>query len=85
MFNGLFGRKKSKETVKDRLKLVLQYDRAKLSPAKMDELKAELVQVISKYFPADESGYDVNIDQQGDRMVLVANLPAQGVQEKRAQ
>ena len=43
MFNRLFGRKKSKDTVKDRLKLVLQYDRAKLSPGKMDELKVELV------------------------------------------
>lgn len=76
MFNGLFGRKKSKDTVKDRLKLVLQYDRAKLSPGKMDELKEELVEVIRKYFPADEGGYDVKLDQQGDRMVLVANLPA---------
>lgn len=76
MFNGLFGRKKSKDTVKDRLKLVLQYDRAKLSPGKMDELKEELLQVIRKYFPADEEGYDVKLDQQGDRVVLVANLPA---------
>ena len=74
---GLFGRKKSKDQLKDRLKLVLSYDRAKLSPGKMDELKHELLEVISKYFPAQESEYDVKLEQQGDRMVMVANLPVQ--------
>jgi cell division topological specificity factor len=73
---GLFGRNRSKETVKERLKLVLSYDRARLSPGKMDALKTELLEVISKYFPADETNYDVSLEQQGDRMVLVANLPA---------
>lgn len=72
---GLFGRKKSKDHLKERLKLVLSYDRAKLTPGKMEDLKAELMTVISKYFPADESEYDVKLEQQGDRMVLVANLP----------
>ncbi len=42
----------------------------------MDALKNELLEVISRYFPADESNYDVSLEQQGDRMVLVANLPA---------
>lgn len=72
---GLFGRKKSKDQLKERLKLVLSYDRAKLTPGKMEDLKAELLEVIGKYFPADESEYDVKLEQQGDRMVLVANLP----------
>ena len=65
----LFNRKKSKDEVKERLKLVLSYDRAKLSPGRMEDLKKELLQVIGKYFP------DVNVEQQGDRMVFVANLP----------
>lgn len=72
---GLFGRKKSKDQLKERLKLVLSYDRAKLTPGKMEDLKAELLDVIGKYFPAEESEYDVKLEQQGDRMVLVANLP----------
>lgn len=72
---GLFGRKKSKDELKERLKLVLSYDRAKLTPGKMEELKAELLEVIGKYFPADDSEYDVKLEQQGDRMVLIANLP----------
>lgn len=71
----LFGRQKSKDKLKERLKLVLSYDRAKLTPGMMEELKNELLQVIGKYFPADEDEYDVKLEQHGDRMVFVANLP----------
>ncbi len=74
MFN-FFGRRKSKDHLKERLKLVLSYDRAKLSPGSMEELKGELMTVIQKYFPSDDGDYDVKVEQQGDRMVLVANLP----------
>ncbi len=72
---GLFGRRKSKDHLKERLKLVLSYDRAKLSPGSMEELKRELLTVIQKYFPAEETDYDVKVEQQGERMVLIANLP----------
>ena len=71
----LFGRRKSKDELKERLKLVLSYDRAKLSPGRMEDLKNELLEVIGRYFPADENDYDVNVEQQGDRMVFTANLP----------
>lgn len=74
---GLFGRRRSKDKLKERLKLVLSYDRAKLSAGNMEELKSELLTVIKKYFPADDSDYDVKVEQHGDRMVLVANLPVQ--------
>ncbi|MCA9835829.1 MAG: cell division topological specificity factor MinE [Trueperaceae bacterium] len=72
---GLFNRKKSKDQLKERLKLVLSYDRAGLTPGRMEELKSELLQVISKYFPATENDYDVKLEQQGSRMIFVANLP----------
>lgn len=75
MFRNFFNRNKSKDQLKERLKLVLSYDRAKLSPGSMEELKNELLQVIQKYFPAEEADYSVKVEQQGDRMVLVANLP----------
>lgn len=71
----LFGRRKSKDELKERLKLVLSYDRAKLSPGRIEDLKNELLEVIGRYFPATETDYDVKVEQQGDRMVFVANLP----------
>ena len=72
---GFFRRNKSKDKLKDRLKLVLSYDRAGITPGTMEELKSELLQVIEKYFPAEENEYDVKLEQQGNRMVFVANLP----------
>jgi cell division topological specificity factor len=72
---GWFKRRKSRDALKERLKLVLSYDRAKLTPGKMEELKGELLAVIAKYFPSDAADYDVRFEQQGNRMVLVANLP----------
>jgi len=72
---GLFRRRKSKDQLKERLKLVLSYDRANLSPGRMEDLKAELLEVIGKYFPADESDYDVKLEQSGDRMVMIASVP----------
>ncbi len=71
----LFGRRKSKDELKQRLKLVLTYDRAQMTPGKMEELKTELLGVIAKYFPSSEEEYNVRFEQQGDRMVLLANLP----------
>lgn len=70
-----FGRRKSKDTLKERLNLVLSYDRANISPGRMEELKAELLEVIAKYFPSDTKDYDVKMEQQGDRMVMVADIP----------
>ncbi len=72
---GLFRRRKSRDALKQRLKLVLSYDRARLTPGKMEELKSELLGVIAKYFPSETEDYDVRFEQQGDRMVLMANLP----------
>ena len=74
---GFFSRNKSKDKVKDRLKLVLSYDRARLSPKVMEDLKNEILEVINKYIPTDAGDYDVKLEQHGDRMVLVANLPVQ--------
>ena len=72
-----FRRNKSKDDLKNRLKVVLSYDRAGVTPGKMEDLKAELMQVIAKHFPSGEGDYDVNIERQDNRMVFVATVPMQ--------
>lgn len=74
MFN-FFRNRRSKDTLKERLKLVLDYDRSGLAPGQMEALKSELLKVIKKYFPSVESDYDVRLEQHGSRMVFEANLP----------
>lgn len=68
-------RRKSKEKAKERLKLVLAYDRASLSPGLLEALKQDLLEVIRRYFPAQEEGVSVVLEERGDRMILVADIP----------
>lgn len=66
-------RGRSKETLKDRLELVLAYDRAQIPPGKVDALRNDLLEVVRRYFPAGNSS--VEIEQRGDMVVLMANIP----------
>jgi len=68
-------RKKSKQRAKERLQLVLAYDRAKLAPGKMEALKHDLLEVLGRYFPADQEQVEIEFEQRGERVVLVANIP----------
>lgn len=71
-----FGRKRrSKETLKDRLQLVLAYDRAEIPPGKVDALRLELVEVIRRYFPKGKEDVRLEVEQRGDTVVLTANIP----------
>ena len=73
----LFGNDKaSKELAKDRLKLVLIHDRASLSPAMMDNLRRDLVEVISRYMDFDEAALDVQMESM---TMLEVNIPVAGV------
>ncbi|BDG16843.1 cell division topological specificity factor MinE [Thermus brockianus] len=67
--------KRSKEKAKERLKLVLAYDRAKLSPGLVESLKRDLLEVLRRYFPAQEEGLQVALEERGEKMVLVADIP----------
>ena len=46
---------RSKETLKDRLELVLAYDRAQIPPGKVDALRNDLLEVVKRYFPTGNS------------------------------
>jgi len=68
-------RKKSKQQAKERLQLVLAYDRAKLPPGQVEELKQDLLRVLQKYFPTDDRDVEIEFEQRGERMVLIADIP----------
>jgi cell division topological specificity factor len=71
----MWWRRKSKEKAKERLKLVLAYDRAKLSPGMVENLKRDLLEVLRRYFPAQEEGLSVALEERGEKMVLMADIP----------
>ena len=71
----MWWRRRSKEKAKERLKLVLAYDRARLSPGMVESLKRDLLEVLRRYFPAPEAGLSVALEERGEKMVLVADIP----------
>ncbi|MFC4452783.1 cell division topological specificity factor MinE [Deinococcus sonorensis] len=75
MFSFLKGRR-SKDELKNRLELVLAYDRAQIPPGKVDALRKDLLEVVNRYFPTQ--GSNVEVEQRGDTVVLVANIPLGG-------
>ncbi len=66
-------RGRTKETLKDRLELVLAYDRAQIPPGKVEALRNDLLEVVRRYFPTGQSS--IEIEQRGDMVVLLANIP----------
>ncbi|GGQ96916.1 cell division topological specificity factor MinE [Deinococcus ruber] len=75
MFSFLRGRR-SKDELKNRLEMVIAYDRAQIPPGKVDALRQDLLEVVQRYFPTQ--GSNVEIEQRGDTVVLVANIPLGG-------
>jgi len=76
-------RKKSASKAKDRLRLVLIHDRIALPPGVMEELKNELIQVISKHVDVDRKLVQIEFSQEGRGQRLIADIPIQAPQRKR--
>lgn len=80
-FTDFFRKKTSSNVAKDRLKLVLVSDRANCSPEVMEQMKNDIINVISKYVEIDTEGLDIKITQtesegnNGTVPALFANIP----------
>ena len=84
LFNRVFGReKKSAQQAKERLELVLNYDRAALNPGKIDLLKDELIEVISHYIDIDPSAVQIKMAQDGRQQRLIAEIPIKTSERRR--
>lgn len=81
MFN--FGKKKkSKSTAKDRLKLLLVHDRADVSSNLIEEMREEILQVISKYLEIDEDNTEINLTKEKNTARLEANMSVKSIKRK---
>ncbi len=80
----LFGReRRSAQTARKRLQLVLIHDRAGLSPGTLDALKDDLVAAISRHVDIDASGVHVTLRSDRDKQRLVADIPLAPSRERR--
>ena len=67
--------KGSKNIAKERLQFILVQDRIKLSPAEMDSLQEELLEVIGKYIDVEDREIEMEINREEEMMALTANFP----------
>ncbi len=72
----LLGRQpNSAAQARERLQLVLVHDRTNLSPAKLDELKDEIIAAISRHIDIDPQAVQIEISQEGREQRLIADIP----------
>jgi cell division topological specificity factor len=76
---------KSADSAKDRLKLVLIHDRTDLTPGALENMKNELIEVISRYVEIDPEAVQIQMASEGREQRLVADIPLRaGAQRKRS-
>ena len=72
----IFGKKEqSGKIARDRLKVVLIHDRANISPEVMDNLKNDIIKVISNYMDINQKDMDISLENDDNSVALVANIP----------
>ncbi len=70
------GQPPSKDVARDRLKLVLIHDRTDVSPAIIEQIKDEIIEVISRHVDIDrEKGVEIKLQQELHENRLIADIP----------
>ena len=78
MLGNIFKKENSKEDAKNRLKLVLIQDRAMLPSGMLEDMKDDILQVLSKYVEIEKSKLNIEVcpyDEDPRKIALVANIP----------
>jgi cell division topological specificity factor MinE len=68
--------------VAQRLKLILAHDRAALTPKMFDDLRQEIMSVVSKYVEIDEKALDIRLESDRRCTAVIANLPIRALREE---
>jgi len=73
---------RSGQTARERLQLVLIHDRTDIAPAMLEQLREEMIQVISKYMVISEDGIELELEREERSVALVANIPVLEVKRR---
>ncbi|PIE54221.1 MAG: cell division topological specificity factor MinE [Dethiosulfovibrio peptidovorans] len=74
-----FSKKGSQQVAKNRLQVILVNDRCDISPAMLEELRKDLIKVISSYMDVDTDHIEMDFDREGNKVALVANIPVTSI------
>ena len=80
---GWFGSKRSAESAKERLQLVLIHDRTDLTQTELTTLKDEILEVISRHIDIDSNAVQIAVEHDGRHQRLIADIPLRSVIHRR--
>ena len=72
----------SKNDAKQRLKLLLIHDQVDLSPAQLEQMKNEIMEVVGRYVDIDPTGVEFKLNKEDGQIALVSSVPVRRVTER---
>jgi cell division topological specificity factor len=83
-FDRITGRKRSAQSAKERLQLVLIHDRTDMTQVEMEALRDDILAVISRHVDIDPAGVRIDVEREGREQRLVADIPLRSVARRRS-
>jgi cell division topological specificity factor len=83
-FDRITGRKRSAQSAKERLQLVLVHDRTDMTQVEMEALRDDILAVISRHVDVDPDGVRIDLERDGREQRLVADIPLRSVTHRRS-
>lgn len=77
------GERSSARTAKDRLIVVLSYDRSEIEPGILEKIKDEIIRVISEHIDVDPSTVQIRLFSEGREQHLRADVPLRPPSRRR--
>ena len=65
----------SGQRAKERIQIILRHDRTDITPQLLEELRMEMIAVLTKYMDIDTSKIELDLDRDEGAVALVANIP----------
>jgi cell division topological specificity factor len=84
VINRFLGRQPpSKEAAKQRLKFLLIHDQVDLTPGQLDQMKAEILEVVARYVEVEGEDTEFKLERCDGQVALVSSVPVRRVVERK--
>ncbi len=83
-FDRITGRKRSAQSAKERLQLVLIHDRTDITQVELEALKDDILAVISRHVEIEPGAVHIDVERDGREHRLVADIPLRSVTRRRS-
>jgi len=83
-FNRFTRSKRSAQSAKERLQLVLIHDRTDITQDELEALRDDILNVISRHVDIDPGAVRIDVERDGREQRLVADIPLRSVTRRRS-